>query len=420
MELLVILLAEALAALLAPLFGLLGAILALLLEAIFLLISSLLGGRSKARAARDPAPERRPVQYALSRRWLHIPAIFAVLIGGVLLGINAFFFEPALRFGLDRVGERTGYDVQFDAASGSLLNGHVVLEGASVTRGGAAGPVADIKAEHVVLDVALLSLLSSERRIERLELSGVTGALALPAVEAVDAKAEPQKKQRRRFVVEDVRIADVDLSVAHGSQTPYRIEIVRAEAAPFRSRLAVFDLFFRSNLEARIDGTPLRVATREIAGQGRRTEWDFDQVPGVLLARFVPRAPVNWLKAGMISVHVEDEWAREDRRIDMDWTIALDGVRVSAPEGAGIPERVSIAALDKVLALRDGDADFNFTLDLDREGLETSSSGDLTALWDALKDGVAAAVAATTETPKDVVKGQIGKASDALRNLISP
>ena len=422
MELLVILLAEALVALLAPLFGLLAGLFALLLELLLALFTARGLGRRKRRKAVSPADTKPGIRQPVSRRWLHVPAIIAGVAGLAVLVAKVFLFEPTLRYGLNRIGEKTGYAVEFTAASGNLLTGRLALEGVTIRRDAADGPSADLSIGRAAIDVAMLSLLSSERRLETMDISGIRGSLALPPKAEAEAEAGEKKrrKPRRKFVIETGRIADLDLAITPYGAKTHRVEIITAEMAPFRSRLAVFDLFFRSTLDARIDGTSLSVASAPIAGEGRRTEFHFDEVPGVLLADLVGRAPLDWLKDGTISVHVEDEWARAERTIDMDWSIVLQGVRVVAPQGSGLTEKLGVAALGKFLNSRDGNADFNLVLTLDQDGLESSTSGDLTALWDALKEGLAAAVAVKTGAAKGVVKDKIDKTGTFLRDLIDP
>ncbi|MGB3313225.1 MAG: hypothetical protein WBB85_02340 [Albidovulum sp.] len=146
----------------------------------------------------------------------------------------------------------------------------------------------------------------------------------------------------------------------------------------------------------------------------------FEDVPGALLATLVPRAPLDWLAEGTISARVEDEWTRDDRTIDMDWSITTRDLQVRAPERAGMVEKLAVGSLGKVLASRGGDAEFHFTLDLDRDRLETSSSGDMAALWDAVKDGLAMAVAQHTGEAKVKVKDKVGKVGQSLHDLIDP
>jgi hypothetical protein len=294
---------------------------------------------------------------------------------GLIIGVLAAI-DPMLRFALGQVEAKTGYAVTYARASGNLQTGQLELAGAGVSRHADEGLTMELQIEGFSLDLALLSLLSGTPRIEDLAVSGVSGTIVTPPKN----EGQVANKPRRSFTVEAGRFDRIDLSVGHQQANAHRIEIASADETPFRSDMALFDLFFRSNLDGRIDGVPLRIATNVIAGNGRSTEWAFDTAPAATLAGLTERAPLNWLSEGTISTHVTDEWRLDDRAVSMNWSIALDGVRVAAPAGAGVAQRVTAGALAKAAAAQGGSAPFDFTLTLDKERLETSSSGDLDAL----------------------------------------
>ncbi|MGB3313224.1 MAG: hypothetical protein WBB85_02335 [Albidovulum sp.] len=120
---------------------------------------------------------------------------------------------------------------------------------------------ADLDVGHAALDIDILSLLWSVPTIEDVALRQVTGDLVLPLKAESDTDDPATGKPRRDFIVELGRFEALDLTVAQGDKPSHRIEIARASVEPFRSRMAVFDVFFRSNLGARIDRVPLSVVT---------------------------------------------------------------------------------------------------------------------------------------------------------------
>lgn len=419
MEGLVILVAEFLMFLLAPLFTALAAffvgVLELLAAVLGLALNRAGGPRTKANA--PPRPRR-------SWRWLHVLAgLGAVALAGVT-AVSFLFLDPALRWGLARVEARTGYAVTYDMARANLLTGTLALTGLRVTRQGPPGLGMDVGIERVAADVDMPSLLFGTATLEDLDLAGVTGRIVTPP--EADPEAHPEagrpaptaRKPRRDFIVERARIARVDLQIDPVDKRPHRIEIITASAEPFRSRTALFDLMFRSNLDARINGIPLLVETAVISDQGRRTSWAFEAAPVAMLADLTGRAPVRWLTGGTVTARVEDEWDLTETVIDMDWRIAFDGVTAAAPDGAGRAERLMAATLSRALARRDGSADFGFSLSLDRAGLAAAGSDDLGALWDALRDGLADAIAkaidASTEDVRDGIEGIRGRLTDYL------
>jgi hypothetical protein len=403
---LVIIVAELLALLLAPVFAALAGFLAAILELLAALIGALFGGGSSGRRRQSGKPR--------SWRWLHgLAAVAGVALVAVAV-VNFLFFDPALRWALGQVEARTSFAVRFDTASGNVFTGRLQLTGARVTREAGPGIGMDVAAERVAIDVALPSLLIGTATLEDLDLAGLTGRIATPQRPDTATYETEAPRPRRDFVVERAQIERVDLEVAGSGARPHRVEIATASAEPFRSRTALFDLLFRSNLDARINAIPLLVETEVISDRGRQTRWAFEEVPVATLADLTDRAPVSWLSGGTVTAIVADRWDLTETDIDMDWRIAVDGVAASSPEGAGATERLLAEAFARALARTDGEAEFAFTLSLDREGLAAAGSDDLTALWDALRDGMARAIAETFDARADEARDGIDGVRDRL------
>jgi hypothetical protein len=405
---LVIVIAELLLAFLAPAFAVLGAFLAALAELVTGLVALARRGRTVPRATPPRPPRRWP------RRLLHGAAALGALAGVAVLTVNLFFLDPALRWTLARVEARTGYAVDYATARGNLFTGRLAMTGARVTREAGPGIGMDVAAERVAIDVALPSLLIGTATLENLDLAGLTGRIAKPQRPGTATCETEAPRPRRDFVVERARIERIDLEVAGGGERPHRVEIATASAEPFRSRTALFDLLFRSNLDARINGIPLLVETAVISDRGRQTRWAFEEVPVATLADLTDRAPVSWLSGGTVTATVEDRWDLTETDIDMDWRIAVDGVAAASPDSAGATERLLAEAFARALAGTDGKAEFAFTLTLDREGLAAAGSDDLTALWDALRDGMAGAIAASF----DAQVGEVREGIDGFRDRL--
>ncbi|MDH3264817.1 MAG: hypothetical protein OEM24_12580 [Paracoccaceae bacterium] len=417
MEGLVIIVAELLFALLGPLFAALGGLAALLLDLLVALLGALLSGRRRRPEPEAPSPSR-PVR--VPRAWLHAAAGLGVLVIAGVLVVNALFLAPALRWVLARVEDRTGYAVAFEAAEGNLLSGRLALTGLDVTRNADEGLMLDLAVERARLDVRMTSLLGSEIALESLEIAGVTGRLEPRPRPETGAAAAGAPRPRRAFTVERAALSAIDVEVAPPGRPPHRLEIALATAEPFRSRSALFDLFFRSTLDARIDGIPLRVETEAISERGRRTAWAFEEVPVATLAALTARAPVSWLSGGTVTAQVEDEWDLTETRIDMDWRLVLDRVQAAPPAGAGAAEAVLARALGAALDRAGGSGDFAVTLALDRERLEVVGSDDLGALWEALRDGLAASLTSRTGEAAAEAAGRIESARERLLDLVRP
>lgn len=427
MEALLIIFAELLFVCLAPLFAGIGALFALLFELVALALASLLGSASLLGARRRKRETRavRSTGSPKSRKFLHW---IAGSIGGVaVLALLAsfLFFDPLLRTVLTKAGDRAGIAITYGESAGTLVLGRVSLSDLHLTRQSADGLAFDLTVERIEADIALTSLLGKEPRIELATVSGVSGYVTPPLRQESDASdALTAETAARPFRADSVDVSDVQVKIRPRNAQPYELLIHTAEVAPFRSRLAMFDLLFRSNLDGELAGQKLRVATREISASGRETQWLLEDLQVEQLKLVLPKAPLTWLDHGALSAKVEDTWSLDDDFIEMDWRIVLDGIAVSPPETSGSAERLLATGLAKVVERRDGDLDFRYRLNLGPDEVAALRGGSLSAFWDAVLSGIEiSAVSAATdeEDADDSVQGERGRlrgAVDALRNRL--
>lgn len=372
MEAIVIIIAQLLALALAP------------IAAIFAGISSVFGAIVIAllRAVFGTAIQI-PGVARVGRKVLLVMAGLGLIAAMVVVVLDTFFFQPTLRFALDKVAARTGYHVNYTSAEGSLIGGRLSLSGVEVLREADTGLNIDASVERLEFELSVVSLISPTVEMERLLVQGVQGDLFLHSPGS--SGRDPNPPPRRKFVVARAEIRDVAANV-HTGATSYSVEIDEGVVEPFRSRLALFDLLFRSNMNARFDGATLLVKTEQIAERGRRTEWVIEDMPIDLAGRIVRQPPLTWLNDGQLSARVFDEWELGDTRINMDWNVSLENVTVAAPQGAGGVQRLAIAALNKVVAANDGNAEFAFALSLEDGDLSTWTNGDMAVFWKTLQD----------------------------------
>lgn len=424
MEALLFIFAEIIVACLAPVFAILGAAFAGLIE----LLAALLGGsfalwserrKAKRRAAGLEIPDQ-PRKPLIPRKLVHWSA--GVLGGLGLAGIAAsfLFFQPILRLVIQSAGEASGIAVSYEGASGNLLFGRVALEGVALTRDspGDDGLGFDLTVARVEADVDLWTLLGSEPRIELARAEGIAGSVSPPKP---DKDKPKQRKERRPFRVDLAQVAAVEIQIEPKDSPAYMLEITRAEVAPFRSQLALFDLLFRSNMQASIAGQPLSVSTREITENGRETYWRFENVDAAQLKLLVPRAPLTWFDGGEISVRVDDRWSLSEDWIEMDWDVSSDDLAVSVPASAGKAEKLLGNGFAKIVQAKRGDARFQYRLRLNKEDIDRLRNGDLRQFWDVVLSGfLDRSPQAPDETPTAepaADQGKIGKAVDGLKGL---
>lgn len=428
MEALILLIAPLLEVLLAPVIAMAGAILGLLVELVFWLLALIFGGAWEARRqARKRAGDSAAKPW-VSRKVLHWSA--GILLGLGVLGLMAtwVFFDPILRYGLARAEEKTGVEINYDAARGNLLAGRVALEGVTMRRAKGSGLDFDLSARQAEVNVALLTLLDGEVRIEHARVEGVRGRLDLPEKKEGNA-GDVERREKRAFRIDDLGVKDVALNIVPRGQEGYPLMIAQAEVMPLRSRTALFDLLFRSNLQAEVAGQPLSVATKRITENGRETHWRFVNVEAAKLSQVMPRAPLTWLEDGRVTVTVDDRWSLSEDWIEMDWRVAFEGIEVSLPEGLPPMEAVVAKAFQKGVQAKGGNAAFRYKIELDQEQIALARDGDLEGFWKVLltgfvkdsakgavlRSGEAAEEPAAESEKKGGVKGAVGKIKDLLK-----
>ena len=429
MEALVLIFAEILLACLAPLLAAIGALLGAILELIFALLGLIFGEgferwrkQRRAQGAEAPASRATPRRPLVPRRWLHWAAGSLAALGVLGVLASVLFMQPILRYVLTTAADKTGAEVSFERASGTLLLGDVTLYGLQARReGGADGLGFDMAVRKARADVDIWTLLSREPVIERAEVEGVSGHVSPPQRDK-DRPRPAAPGERRPFSVLEAAAHEVAVEIRPKDSAPYLLEIDAATVAPFRSRLALFDLMFRSNMTARIAGQTLIVETAQGPGNARDTRWLFEEVEAEKVKLLVPKAPLTWLQGGRLSVRVEDSWSLTEDRIDMDWQIGFDDVVIQVPQEAGRAEKLLGASFAKLVDARDGQGEFRYRLSLDKDQIAALRSGDLQAFWDVVLSGVLKR-GPPSERAQEQAQEQAGEedkpgALDKLKNLL--
>jgi hypothetical protein len=371
-----------------PVFGLIGAVVGAVFEGILLLFGGVFAEyvdvrrKRKAEATNRPLVERKSI---IPRKVVHWVAGTCSLVGVLGIAASYVFFQPILRYVMDVASEKAGMSVVYAQASGSLLGGHVVLEGLELSRVHETGLAFDLEIERAEADVSLVSLIGGTPILILGKVDGTTGTIT-PPLPKEEKKGLP--KRPRPFQAELFAIENVDLQITPRGEEPFSVLVESAQMAPFRSRLAVFDLLFRSNMTAEIAGRLLIVDTKKITENGRETHWKFEDIDAAQLKRILPKAPLTWVDDGRITVTVSDKWSLSDDFIEMDWRIATTSMRTSVPEEAGIAERTLAAGLRKYVEKFGGDVDFQYRLELAPEEMAQLRDGNLDLFWQKVLSGI--------------------------------
>lgn len=418
MEALVAVFAEIILACMMPAIGLMVAAIGVVFEGILLLFGGVfteyVGTRRKRKAeATNRPPAARPP--LIPRKFAHWVAGTCALVGVLGIVASYVFFQPILRYVMDIASEKAGMSVEYAQASGSLLGGHVVLEGLELSRAHETGLAFDLEIERAEADVSLSSLIGSVPTLILGQVDGMTGTITPPLPKE---KKKGLPKQRRPFRAELFAIENAELQITPREEQPYTVLIESAQVAPFRSGLAVFDLLFRSNMTAEIAEQSLIVETQKITENGRETRWTFEDVDAVQLKRILPKAPLTWVNEGRITVAVSDKWSLSEDFVDMDWRIATTGMRTSAPEGTGAAERVLATGLRKYVEKFGGDVNFQYHLELDADDMAQLRDGNLDGFWQKVLSGIVRGGVVQSEVQNAVEEEKPG-AIDRLKSIFN-
>jgi len=332
-----------------------------------------------------------------------VSAALLLLMSLAVILLDTVFFPSSIGWILNRAEQKTGITATFKQVQGSFLSGKIQFDELRLSRNEQVSSDFDLSIGHASVNLSLLGLLNSVTKIQEVSLTGVSGS--------VTRYAAPKKfVPRKHFEIETLSVRDVDLTVTNRSpgKAPFTtsIEITSFESAPLRSRLAAFDVLFRSNLTASIHGFPVKITT-EVIDDGRTTKWLVEEIPLKEVASYLP-APFSWIQAGTGKIDVFDSWELgKETIVHMKWNVSLDNVLVEIPND--LPRAKRYALLPVVSMLNKVDhIPLKFELNLDEEGFSGQASIETLGLWKIVADKLVSSVSALSGASKEAV-GTFGK-----------
>lgn len=423
MELLIGLLAEFIISLLVP-------VGALLVEAVVGIVSffayalaGLTGGLTSSGRSK-PAGGKRP-RGPFAKVLLVTSGIFGTIFAlclAVAIIINLFFFTPAMAWIAGKVSERTGIEIAFSRVDGNFLTGRFSIEDLTVKRRNPAKTEYALSADNVDLTLGMLGLAFGTPSIDRLAVAGVTGGIWAKGRKPGDTSAGNRDhtgpKPRKHFEIASLQITDARITLHKEGIRSASLIIDDLQSKPFRSRYAVLDVFFRSNITGSIDGHEVLIATRG-DDSGRTTTWRLHDFPAELVGHYVNKTPFTWFESGTIDVEVDDTWSRRDTaEIDMDWRIVLKDVRVVKPAGGSLVGRAVALPITSYINARDDDIDLRFSLVMNEEQFHTASSLDAAGVWAAVRKKTAAVIAEKSNQKIEQVQDKIDGTIDKFKGFL--
>jgi len=337
----------------------------------------------------------RKAQSAVSSRMARMIVLTLIGLAALLLSalwvVNSFYFDNAVRYVFGMAEKRSAISTACQEIEGSLFAGRVDLRNCTVRRLSHPTSSFDLSVDEVALDIRVTSLLGTAN-IDVVTVAGLEGWVAndRSMIKPGDSTAEVEKP-RRAFVIGDLDVSDVNITLSgtnpDGNAFVLPIEIGQIKSQPLRSRLALFDILFRSNATGLIAGAPFEISTSSIQ-DGRRTTWRAEQVPVASFGALVG-GPLSWFSAGYVDVHVDDQWQRGDSlSIEMDWRLEFEELEVNAPTGTGVLARIASEPLTRYVNSLHGQFPLEFQVVVNESQFEFKSSLATAGLWSAVGQSV--------------------------------
>ncbi|EDY83893.1 hypothetical protein VDG1235_3520 [Verrucomicrobiia bacterium DG1235] len=287
-------------------------------------------------------------------KWIQRIALGSLAIfTAALLLLNFVFLEQTVRFAVNKVETKTGFEIEYESMEGNLFTGAFAFEGLDITQTLAEKPQLSIQAQSLAANLSVWNFIFGSRVVDSASLS--EASITLQTI----AKPEEEKKsvfaiglawnenrldgltagpaslvKTPNYTIKDLKLSKLSIHVDdRSSETPtnYDIAIDHFEAQPLRSHFAIFDLLFRSNLDGTLNGSRLTISNTESDGH-RHTKWATQDVPAGVLASLIG-GPFSLFEAGTVDVEVTDQWEAERvESLELDWKIKVADAQARLPQ----------------------------------------------------------------------------------------
>ena len=330
--------------------------------------------------------------------WTTIGGLGFMLAG--LVFIDLLLFAPALRIALDQIELRSGLDVGFHSATGSLLMGRLELHEVTLRRS-SSGLDISLTAQELSLDVDMLQLYRSALPITLVRAVGVRGTIVrrdggLPAV-------------TRPFVIDRLELEDVQIDFEDTINAPFRslpIVFTSLKLSPLRSDFVMLDALCGS----------------EASGSARG--YSFGAGGHAWQARGIPIGPAahklgaagRWIRGGDLDLTLRCGADRDAESVPFAVDVRLHDFKIAPPGDSG--RHAAASQVANALAGLGPDFSLHFEFELPRERFRGASNVGQLGLWEG---GILAwnlAIGAKLELSKEELR-VLGLGSRVLEKLTS-
>lgn len=328
-----------------------------------------------------------------------------------ILAANFLFFESVVRFATNRVANRSGITIDFEAAEGSLFTGSIQFEGLKVTRDGHPHSDYDIQLDQCDLRISVMSVLKEERRVQSINASGVRGTF--------ERLAPSDATARKPFVVEHLAISNAALDITDntppGGVARLKLELDSFVVDNYKSQWPVLDILFTSNTRGRIDGNPFEIASSSEADE-QTSQWKAVRIPLPLVVTYLG-GPFRLLREGNAEILVDNRWLKGDDnpKIDMHWRITFTDLKAGVPVDAN---ELYARFLDPVVGhiqLQNGKLPLDFHVVIDQQAFRGKASLESIGLWTVIRESAIRTFEESVGVKFDVVVERVIDAAGAVR-----
>lgn len=344
-------------------------------------------------------------------RVLVVPAaLLAVPLAAACL-VQAFWIDDMVRAAATRACKKSGIEFAAGKVDGNLFTGSFLLEDVRLSRSAHAQSTFNLSVGRVWLDVSVVALLTGRVRFSHLHIDSVDGDYVRHQVPT----AVPIRKQ---FEIDDLRLRAAALSLRDETpeSTPVAATVTVTDAAvsPLRSRYALFDILYHSQMSGTIDEGSFAIEQKR-APDETVTSW---RMEGVEISKLSP-----YLGKDLSIVSGKADWSMEQRwhpsndavPISVDGLLVLTG-GLSAKTTGGGWNSVLTAQIEKHLGANGGALPLAFSLSMDRREWANVYSAETVKLWDMFGRSIRAAIAKISSG--GAAEAEVKAGVDRLRELL--
>lgn len=313
-----------------------------------------------------PRSSTRPL---LVRWWRRVvwttTGVLGLLLAGLVF-IDLVLFETGVRLALDQVEQRSGIDVGFERARGSVFTGRLELSGVTARRSGA-GAEFSLAVRELVLDVDMTKIYRREVPLELVRVEGVRGDF----VRRGGGQAPPRPSHA--FTVERIELTDVELRFEDEIGALFQSLPIRFDhfnLAPLRSEEAMLAVLCRSDARGQARGYGFA------AGGG---SWRAQNIPlGPAAHKLGPAG--RWIRSGEVDVSLTCLESQDPTLVALEVELRLHDFQIAPPGDGGrnLPASRIAAAITRL----GPDIRVRSTVRLARDRFRGSTNVGQLGLWE--------------------------------------